>query len=163
MFYKHFLPVCGLLILLTMSLIEQFLTLMKPSLSIFPFMDHDFGVVSQESSPNSGSFRFSPVLISGVSVIFCLTFRSVISFQLLFVKSIWYVWASQLTQWVKNLPAIAGDLGLIPGLGKSPGGGHGNPLQYSYLESLMDRGAWWATVQRVAKSQTRLNTHAWDM
>ena len=47
-----------------------------------------------------------------------------------------------------------GDLGLIPGSGRSPGGGHGNPLQYSCLENLMDRGAWWATVHGVAESQT---------
>ena len=39
-----------------------------------------------------------------------------------------------------------GDLGSVPGLGRSPGGGHGNPLQYSCLENLLDRGAWWATV-----------------
>ena len=52
----------------------------------------------------------------------------------------------------------AGDLGSIPGLGRSPGEGHGNPLQYSCLENPMDRGAWWATVHRVAKSQTRLST-----
>ena len=51
----------------------------------------------------------------------------------------------------------AGDTGLIPGLGRSPGGGHGNPLQYSCLENPMDRGAWWATVHGVAKSQTRLS------
>ena len=44
--------------------------------------------------------------------------------------------------------------GLIPGSGRSPGEGNGNPLQYSCLENPMDRGAWWATVQRVAKSQT---------
>ena len=43
-----------------------------------------------------------------------------------------------------------------PGLGRSPGGGNGNPLQYSCLENPMDRGAWWATVHRVAKSQTQL-------
>ena len=56
---------------------------------------------------------------------------------------------------VKNLPANAGDLrdmGLIPGLGRSPGGGHGNPLQYSCLENTMDRAAWRATVRRVMKS-----------
>ena len=47
-----------------------------------------------------------------------------------------------------------GDLGSIPGLGRSPGGGHGNPLQYSCLENPMDRGAWWATVHGVEKSQT---------
>ena len=61
---------------------------------------------------------------------------------------------------VKNLLANAGDardLGLIPGLWKYPGGGHGNPLQYSCLENPMDRGAWWATVHGVTKSQTRQN------
>ena len=48
------------------------------------------------------------------------------------------------------------DVGLIPGLGRSPEGGHGNLLQYSCLENSMDRGAWRATVHRVAKSQTGL-------
>jgi len=47
-----------------------------------------------------------------------------------------------------------GDLSLIPESGRSPGGGNGNPLQYSGLETPMDRGAWWATVHRVAKSWT---------
>jgi len=59
---------------------------------------------------------------------------------------------------VKNLLASAGDVrerhGLIPGSGRSPGGGHGNPLQYSCLEKPMDRGSWWATIRRVAKSWT---------
>ena len=50
-----------------------------------------------------------------------------------------------------------GDLGLIPGLGRSPGEGNGKPLQYSCLKNPMDRGAWWATVHGVAKSQTRLS------
>ena len=53
---------------------------------------------------------------------------------------------------VKNLPANTGDIGdrgLIPGLGRSPGGGRGIPLQYSCLENPMDGGAWWATVHRV--------------
>ena len=48
----------------------------------------------------------------------------------------------------------AGDLGSIPGSGRSPGEGHGNPLQYSCLENPMDRGAWWATIHGVAKSWT---------
>ena len=52
---------------------------------------------------------------------------------------------------VKNLPANAGDMGLIPGLGRSPGKGNGNPLQYSCLENPMDRGAWWAAVHGAAK------------
>ena len=56
----------------------------------------------------------------------------------------------------KNLPASAGDLGSIPGLGRSPGGGNGNPLQDPCLENPMDRGAWPAAVCGVAKSQIRL-------
>ena len=55
---------------------------------------------------------------------------------------------------LKNLPANAGDTGdtdSIPGSGKSPGGGHGNPLQYSCLENPVDRGAWWIAVHGVAK------------
>ena len=56
----------------------------------------------------------------------------------------------------------AGDLGSIPGLGRSPGEGNGNPLQYSCLENPMDGGSWWATVHGVAKSRTRLSdfTHS---
>jgi len=60
---------------------------------------------------------------------------------------------------VKNPPANAGDIrdaGSIPGLGRSPGGGHGNLLQYSCLENPMDRGAWWAMVHRVARNRTGL-------
>ena len=65
--------------------------------------------------------------------------------------------AYQVVLGVKTLPANAGDIrdvGWIPGLGRFPGGGHGNPLQYSCLENPMDRGAWQAIVHRVAKSQT---------
>ena len=65
--------------------------------------------------------------------------------------------ASQGVLVVKNPPANAGDardMGLIPGLGRSPGVGNGNPLQYSGLENPMDRGAWWATVHSIAKSWT---------
>ena len=60
---------------------------------------------------------------------------------------------------VKNPPANAGDIrdvGSIPGSGRSPGGGYGNPPQYSCLENPMDRGPWQATVHGVTKSQTRL-------
>ena len=62
---------------------------------------------------------------------------------------------------VKNPPTNVGDIrdrGSIPGSGRSTGGGHGNPFQYSYLENPMDRGAWQATVYRVAKCQTRQAT-----
>ena len=66
----------------------------------------------------------------------------------------------------EEAPTNAGDIrdaGLIPGPGRSPEEGHGNPLQYSCLENLMDRGAWQAAVHRVTKSRTRLKqlgTHA---
>ena len=58
---------------------------------------------------------------------------------------------------VKNLPAFAGDtgdVGLVPGLGRSPGGGHDNPLHYSCLENSVNRGTWWATVHGATKSWT---------
>ena len=67
--------------------------------------------------------------------------------------------SSQVALVVNNLPANAGDIrdaGSIPGLGRSPGEGNGNPLQYSCLENPVDREAWRATVHRVAKSRTRL-------
>ena len=66
-------------------------------------------------------------------------------------------WASQVVLVVRNLPAKAGDIrdmGSIPGSGRSPGGGHGNPLQYSCLENPMDRGAWQATIHGVTESNT---------
>ena len=61
---------------------------------------------------------------------------------------------------IKNPPVNVGDVrhvSSVPGLGRSPGGGHGNPLQYFCLENPMDRGAWRATVYGVAKSRTSLN------
>ena len=60
----------------------------------------------------------------------------------------------------KETACNAGDPGLIPGLGRSPGEGNGNPLQYSCLENSMDRGAWWATVHGVTKHQTQLRDKA---
>ena len=69
-----------------------------------------------------------------------------------------FIWASQVVLVVKNPPANAGDArdsGSIPGSGRSPGRGNGNPLQYSCLENFMGRGAWRATVHGVTKSRTR--------
>ena len=66
-------------------------------------------------------------------------------------------WASLVAQLVKNPPASAGDTGSIPGSERSPGEGNGNPLQYSCLGNLMNRRAWWATVQGSQKSQTQLS------
>ena len=74
---------------------------------------------------------------------------------------------TELNWMVKNLSAGAGDIrdaGLVPGSGRSPGGGNGNPLQYSCRENPMDRGVWQAIVHRVAQSQTwlkRLSIHAY--
>ena len=62
---------------------------------------------------------------------------------------------------VKKLPANAGDsrdVGVIPGSGRSPGVGNGNPFQYSCLKNFIDRGAWCATVHGVSKRQTQMNT-----
>ena len=76
------------------------------------------------------------------------------------------LWDSQVALVVKNFPANVRDIRYscsIPGLGRSPGGGHGDSLQYSCLKNPMDRGTWQTTVHRVAKSQTRwkqLNLHA---
>ena len=69
--------------------------------------------------------------------------------------------ASKVVLVVKNLPANAEDIrdtGSIPGLERSPGGGHGNPLQYSCLENSIDKGAWQAAVHSTAKSQTQLKS-----
>ena len=68
-------------------------------------------------------------------------------------------WAPQVALAVKNPPASAGevrDVGSIPGSGRSLGGGHGDPLQYSCLENPRDEGAWWAAIYGVAQSWTRL-------
>jgi len=58
---------------------------------------------------------------------------------------------------VKESACNAGELGSIPGSGRSPGEGNGNPLQYPCLENPMDRGTWWATVHEVTRSQTQLS------
>ena len=66
---------------------------------------------------------------------------------------------------LNNPPANAGDIkdtGWVPGSGRSPGGGNGNPLQYSYLENPLDRGAWWGTVPGVTESDmTEVTEHAY--
>ena len=72
----------------------------------------------------------------------------------IFLKVLYSFGVSQVVLVVKNLPANTGDArdeGSIPGLGRSPGGGNGTPLQYSCLKNPMDRRAWWATVAGVAK------------
>ena len=79
----------------------------------------------------------------------------------------WCFWGFPGGSEVKASACNEGDLGLIPGSGRSPGEGNGNPLQYSCLENPMGGGAWWATVHGVAKSRTRLSeftfTSLWTM
>ena len=78
-------------------------------------------------------------------------------------KEYGYVWwgrASQVVLEVKNPPARTGDESSIPGSGRAPGGGHGNPPQCSYLENPVDGGAWWAVVHGVARSLARLRDWA---
>ena len=69
----------------------------------------------------------------------------------------WEQYPPPMAQMAKNPPANAGDLGSIPGLGRSPGVGNGNPLQHSCLGNIVDRGAWQAAVPGVTKSQTQLS------
>ena len=103
----------------------------------------------------------------GISTVsFCLTLIPLVSlkfslicqyFNLLSSPLVWLPW------WLKESAYNAGDQGSIPGSGRSPGGGHGHPLQYSCLENSMDREAWQATVSRARKSWKRLkriHTHA---
>ena len=81
--------------------------------------------------------------------------------------AMWYVlfWSSNMALVVKNLPAKARDerdTDSVPESGRSPGGRHGNPLQFSFLENPMDRGVWWVMVHKVTKRRAqlkRLSTH----
>ena len=104
-----------------------------------------------QSFPASESFPMSQFFASGGQSI-----RASASVQkLVFIQK-----SSPVTQLVKILPndtGDRGDMGSIPGLGRFPREGNGNPLQYSCLENSMDREAWWATVHRVAKSWTWLS------
>ena len=123
------------------------------------------GASGFQSAADNGMLPVSPECLYRV---FCEPeFNQVLFFLVTFMPLI--IWASQLAPVVKSLPANAGDtrdardVGSIPGSGRSPGGGHGTPLQYSCLENPMDRGAWWATVHGITKSQSWLklpSTHA---
>ena len=100
--------------------------------------------VTQKARIQNQTFRFNMVLS-----LYCL-------FQHNLIRLCLRAGASQVEPVVKNPPGNAGevrDVGLIPGSGRSPGGGNGNPVQYPCLENPMDRDAWQATVHRVPKSQ----------
>ena len=88
------------------------------------------------------------------------SFTPLLRLLLIFLLSLLLFPSPMVVLVIKNLPANAGDLrdaGVTPGSRRSPGGGHGNPLQYSCLENSTDRGAWWATVHKVTKSWTLLS------
>ena len=97
----------------------------------------------------------------------CQSVVNIYNIYILYTHTHTSMWASQVVQCVKNLPEMQemqAGMGSIPRSGRSPGGRHGNPHQYSCLENHMDRGAWKATVHRVTKSWTQLkwlnmNTH----
>ena len=81
------------------------------------------------------------------------------------MENAWYSVSLRLPRWLssKESTCSAGDLALISGSGRSPREGNGNPLQCSCLENPMDWGAWWATVHRITKSQTRLKRLRMDV
>ena len=103
-------------------------------------------------------YKFTPFMFGGIGArLSC----DVVHFKLYFsyvihMYALLYMFIYRLLRWLssKESTCNAGDVGSNPGLGRFAGGGHGNPLQYSCLENTMDRGAWLATVHRVAESDT---------
>ena len=140
--------------------------------------DHARGFSTKESSFVL-LFSFSFVVLSQMALPFSITLLEICYWvyqrhhtSSLFIMSliplvswdIWHKWGFPWWLSTKESACSAGDTGLITGLGRSPGGGHDNSLQYSCLKNPMDRGAWHATIHWVPKSWTwlkRLNTHAW--
>ena len=131
----------------------------------------------QSHCQTQGQLGFFLLLSSRSFTVVCFPLRSVIHFELVFVEGVRFVSRSTvfffffflhaniqligLSWWLSSKESscsarVAGDMGLIPGSGRSPEGGHGNPLQHSCLENPVERGAWRAMVHRVAKSQTWL-------
>ena len=99
---------------------------------------------------------FLPLGCYLLHILSCWYFSQQSWFQLV-IHTAWHLAWCTLGSDGKAFACNAGDPGLIPALGRSPGEGNGNPLQYSCLENSMDWGAWWATVHGVAKSRTRLS------
>ena len=116
-----------------------------------------------QSGPVPPAPRYPSSFPTGRKIIWTFVFTSLIILSLsksLNMLVIIHLWASQVALVVKNSPANAGDTGdagSIPGFRRSTGVGYGTPLQYSCLENPMDKGAWRATVQRVAKCQAQLS------
>ena len=107
-----------------------------------------------------------PAILFSFSLCVCVcvyTYILLSNYQVSYIHIHTYIWVSQVAIVVKNPPAKAGDTrdpSTIPWSGRSPGGGHGYPLQYSCLENPIDRGAWQATVNGVTQSRTQLKTRS---
>ena len=115
-----------------------------------------FGVSS--SSGHHRPLSAAPCAMKRFSLVsFSFIFFSLVSFRRMLI-----VWASQVVLVVKNLPAgeETQETGLLPGLGRSPGGGNGNPFQHPCLKNSTDRGVWQQTVHGVTKSQIQLSDRA---
>ena len=121
------------------------------SSSVVPFSSYP------QSFSESGSFPVSQFFTSGGQSIGASALVLPMSIQDWLCWGLHKNWASQMVPVVKNLMANARDIrdaGSVPGSGGFPGEGHGNPLQHSWLEIPMGRGAWWAIIHRVTKSRT---------
>ena len=138
-------------------------------MSIFNFVTCAFGGASWKSLLNPILYSFCPIFPPKSSIFLGLTFEFLIHFEVILVCHVRLKSISFACEYpvflgfpggTSNKEPLANseirDMGSIPGLGRSPGGGHGNPLQYSCLENPMDREAWWATIYRVPESQTWL-------
>ena len=103
-----------------------------------------------------GDILHRVILVVGWGQVLCYSGFHCVSFRYLILPSV-SIWGFPGSSEDKASACNVGDPGLIPGLGRAPGEGNGNPLQYSCLENPMDRGAWWATVHGVAKIRTQLS------
>ena len=110
-------------------------------------------VAKLQGFQNSNFYDFKILFPS--NEVFTLHYKSVLLYLLFLLGG--HLTFDSLGAHSKKFACSAGGLALIPGLGKSPGEGNGNPLQYSCQENFMDREAWWATVHGVPKSHTRLS------
>ena len=131
---------------------------MKYSLSVIFFTNHTLGIVSKKV-PLCQSSSSLLLLASRSFTVLCFTFRLKIDFELIFLKSV-----KSVSRFIflhaniqprssvsKESDCNAGDLGSVPGLGRSPGEGNGNPLQYSCLENPINKEAWQARVYGVTR------------
>ena len=166
--FKHLCSIRALVpvsffLFLSLSLSGYFFGAQRPSEFIFlpwllrPSQESALCLPPIEKVPETSVNRANPV--PGALLAFCVnqgisaSFSPLLSFHGLWTTRFLSIKGPQHKEYACN----AGDLGAIPGLGKSSGEEHGNPLQYSCLENFMGRGAWWAPVHGIAKSWIRLS------